>query len=103
MLQHVSSPELGDLCSAQEYTSVYARSLDDVYDNRTVHTCALDHIIDLSSLTQSFVKAKTGKASDAHHMKAELVKAASKESAALWLPLVFSTIATRQEPASCHE
>eukprot|EP00973_Karenia_brevis_P029264 4035688-Karenia_brevis.AAC.1 len=33
-------------------------------------------------------------------MKAELVQAAPKESAALWLPLVASTLATRQEPAS---
>eukprot|EP00973_Karenia_brevis_P028150 3878320-Karenia_brevis.AAC.1 len=47
-----------------------------------------------------FAKAKSGKASDAHHMKAELVKAAPKESAALWLQLVSDILATRQEPAS---
>eukprot|EP00973_Karenia_brevis_P072119 10019421-Karenia_brevis.AAC.1 len=51
-------------------------------------------------LHNQWPKAKSGKASDAQHMKAELVKAAPKESATSWLPLVWSTLATRQEPAS---
>eukprot|EP00973_Karenia_brevis_P008766 1184549-Karenia_brevis.AAC.1 len=33
-------------------------------------------------------------------MTAELIKASPKESAALWLPVVSGTLATRQEPAS---
>eukprot|EP00973_Karenia_brevis_P063349 8805302-Karenia_brevis.AAC.1 len=100
MLQHLSIPDLGDLCGAQEYTSVYARSLDGTYANRTILTCTLDNIMDLPSLTQSFAQARIGKASDAHHLKAELAKAAPKESATLWLPVISSTPATRQEPAS---
>eukprot|EP00973_Karenia_brevis_P038479 5308873-Karenia_brevis.AAC.1 len=81
MLQPVSSPELGDPCSAQEHARIDARSLDDVYDNRTVHTCALEHVMDLPALTQSCAKAKSGKDSDARDMNAELVQAAPKESA----------------------
>eukprot|EP00973_Karenia_brevis_P034493 4757504-Karenia_brevis.AAC.1 len=39
---------------------VYARSLDDIYDNSTAHTRAFDHMIDLPFPITAFCQSKDG-------------------------------------------